>query len=227
MPTTSAAAGNSSADSEAQLLAAAAATMAALRLALKQAQDALLSSQRQLRAAQRLARGQQPNELPGRQGVFEVGALAGSGRVLTLLRIDLQGLQAVRTRHGVDAAESLMQLVAARLTQSLRRGDRVSRHGGDSFLCLLRYLHSPARAKVIAHKLVSLLTAPWQLGPHNIQLRASIGIALYPRDGDSAQCMLQGAEAAMQSARRQPGGVAMAEALSINLRSAAEPGLSA
>jgi diguanylate cyclase (GGDEF)-like protein len=155
--------------------------------------------------------------LPNRQGfdppMRQLLEEHRAGReVLALLFVDLDGFKAVNDHFGHDCGDELLRIVGARLVAGMRRGDHVCRHGGDEFLCLLPHLRSATRAGELAASLLRSITQPCSVGGHAVRVGASIGVALYPRDGDSVPKLMRSADAAMYAAKSRRGGVAMARA---------------
>jgi predicted signal transduction protein with EAL and GGDEF domain len=91
--------------------------------------------------------------------------------------------------------------VARRLTTCVRESDTVSRHGGDEFLVLLSEVDHPDDAGLIAEKIVTSIAEPHHVGGHDLTLTASVGIALYPEDGQDAQSLIMRADTAMYHAK--------------------------
>lgn len=93
--------------------------------------------------------------------------------------------------------DRLLQAVTHRLEKCLRRGDTLSRFGGDEFTLLLPSIHSPDDARGIAKKLIHALKAPFQLGNHEVFVGVSIGISVFPDAGDTMDQLIQNADIAM------------------------------
>jgi predicted signal transduction protein with EAL and GGDEF domain len=91
----------------------------------------------------------------------------------------------------------LLQMVTQRLEHCLRKGDTLSRFGGDEFTLLLPAINNSNDARRIARKLINALKAPFQLGEHEVFVGVSIGIALYPEAGTSLDQLIQNADIAM------------------------------
>jgi diguanylate cyclase len=199
-----------------------------LRRLLAQMRRALEASRTELAHAHHDACCDALTGLPNRHG-FEpplrqvLAEHAGGAEVLALLFVDLDGFKAVNDRLGHAAGDELLRVVGARLAAGVRRGDLVCRHGGDEFLCLLPHLRSATRARAIAAALLRSITLPCRIatpgGPHGevheVQISASVGIAMYPRDGDTAPLLMRSADAAMYAAKSRRGGVAMARPLAV------------
>ena len=95
----------------------------------------------------------------------------------------------------------MLRSVAKRLTTCVRESDTVSRHGGDEFLILLSEVDQPEDAGLIAEKIVASIAEPHLIAGHELTLTASVGIALYPEDGQDAQSLIMRADTAMYHAK--------------------------
>ena len=132
-------------------------------------------------------------------------AIAGAkrnGTQLALLFLDLDGFKPINDTHGHAAGDAVLKHVAECLSATVRGADTVSRHGGDEFLILLTEISQAADAAVIAGKVLAAIGAPFPVGDQRLRLGASIGIALYPEDGDEAPALIQRADAAMYCAKK-------------------------
>jgi len=123
----------------------------------------------------------------------------------SVLFVDLDGFKAINDRQGHQAGDEVLKEVACRLSHRMRSVDTVARIGGDEFVVLLAGVSEPGAAWRIATELVtairesiSLLSGPCHVG-------ASVGIGLFPRDGDTHDAILQSADHAMYEAKRAGG----------------------
>jgi len=134
-------------------------------------------------------------------------ALARRRRLrLALLFADLDGFKQINDTYGHAAGDAALRITARRFESIVRDSDTVSRHGGDEFLVLLGGLSEASDAGVISSKLLASLAEPAPYGAHLLRLSASIGIAVYPGDGEDAASLIHSADAAMfRSKRRGPG----------------------
>jgi predicted signal transduction protein with EAL and GGDEF domain len=98
--------------------------------------------------------------------------------------------------------DRLLLEVARRIKGTIRASDIVARQGGDEFIVALRRLTNGSEAAVIAEKLVEVLSRPIMIDDHRLTVGASVGIALYPRDGSTQEDLLRNADAAMYEAKR-------------------------
>mgnify|MGYP006279140931 CR=1 FL=1 len=114
-----------------------------------------------------------------------------------LLFLDLDGLKAINDSCGHLFGDRVLQLVADKLRRSVRETDTVYRQGGDEFVILLTEIEQPEDAAQVAEKILAEFAAPLVLDGQSMQLKVSIGISVFPDDGDSAETILRQADAAM------------------------------
>ena len=117
--------------------------------------------------------------------------------VVALLYIDLDRFKAVNDTLGHDMGDLLLKEVSRRLISCTRKSDTVARMGGDEFVGLCGKIEAPEDAAVVARKIIKALSQPFHLRDHVCSIGASIGISLYPGDGDDAEVLLNKADAAM------------------------------
>jgi diguanylate cyclase (GGDEF)-like protein len=127
-------------------------------------------------------------------------------RQLALLFIDLDGFKAVNDRFGHRAADRLLSAVGARIAASVRADDIASRYGGDEFVALLSNVDDAAIAVSIAEKVRKHIGDCYSIEGMEIHITASIGLAMYPADGERYDALLNRADAAMycDKAARRP-----------------------
>lgn len=118
-----------------------------------------------------------------------------------LLFIDLDGFKAVNDTYGHDAGDALLIELGQRLQKRFRATDCCARIGGDEFVILLDEIADAATAITIARSILALMARPLVWHQHSLQVSASIGLALYPDDGDSADSLLTRADYAMYRAK--------------------------
>jgi len=118
-----------------------------------------------------------------------------------LLFIDLDNFKRINDTLGHAVGDQVLKLTARRLRSVVRDSDTVSRHGGEEFLVLLPEISAAADAALVAEKLADALAAPGRAGQHRLQLSASIGIAIFPEDGEEPQTLIGRADAAMYRAK--------------------------
>lgn len=159
-----------------------------------------------------------PNRAFFRQKLEAALASASSdGRAMALFFLDLDHFKQVNDTLGHSVGDKLLCTLSNRLLAGVRMGDCVarpnsaesqlalSRFGGDEFTILLPYLANPQDAAVVATRTLASLSAPIVLDGHDLFTTASIGIAIYPADGDNAETLMRNADTAMYQAKNSGG----------------------
>jgi diguanylate cyclase (GGDEF)-like protein len=126
-----------------------------------------------------------------------------TGRPLALLFLDLDGFKYINDSLGHEIGDRLLRTVAGRLAAVVREGDTVARLGGDEFVVMLVDLERAEEAPAIAHDIVRTLGRPLRADDRTLHVTASLGLATFPADGDSAELLLKHADAAMYRAKAQ------------------------
>lgn len=152
-----------------------------------------------------------PNRAQFQRRLDEALAVARRGeRRLALLFVDLDGFKSVNDALGHSVGDKLLAAVGARMAAELRSEDVLGRRdgdgamarlGGDEFTLLLTDLRSPADAARVASRLIACLEPGFPVGGRELFTAASIGIALFPDDADSAEGLVRSADAAMYAAK--------------------------
>ena len=122
-----------------------------------------------------------------------------SARPFALLYLDLDRFKPVNDALGHAAGDELLQAVAARIRRQVRESDTVARVGGDEFTVILPDIAGREEAETVAGKIIAALAAPFRLGSEkqSVDIGTSIGIAVYPADGQTADALVKAADAAM------------------------------
>ena len=118
-----------------------------------------------------------------------------------ILFMDLDNFKTVNDSLGHAAGDALLRLVASRIEGALRSVDVVSRLGGDEFLVILPDLENEQSPVAVAEKLLAAVSEPVVLEGQSLSVTPSIGIAVFPRDGDGAETLIRNADAAMYLAK--------------------------
>ena len=121
--------------------------------------------------------------------------------IVGVMFIDLDRFKIVNDTLGHAMGDRLLSTVSERLQHCVRTDDTVGRLGGDEFAIVLTQLAHVHDAERVAHKVLNALSTPVDLDGHEAFVSASIGIALYPNDGDTADTLLRNADAAMYRAK--------------------------
>ena len=125
------------------------------------------------------------------------------GHRVALLFLDLDGFKQINDTLGHSSGDQALQLVADCLTSLVRESDTVSRHGGDEFLILLSEVAHAGDAAHVAAKVNATLGAQARINGRSVNLVTSIGISVYPDDGDDARTLIDRADAAMYRAKKE------------------------
>jgi len=120
-----------------------------------------------------------------------------------LLYIDLDHFKPVNDTYGHQAGDELLCQVARRIGNCIRDEDTVARIGGDEFLVLLPTLTERDAALRVADKIIDSLCQPFRLKEATVDIAASIGIALFPEHGTTAESLLEHGDAAMYRAKAE------------------------
>lgn len=123
---------------------------------------------------------------------------------VAVLFLDLDEMKAINDTFGHAIGDKVLQLVAERLTGAVRDGDTVARVGGDEFLILLA-VREAADAEAVAKKILAGVREPLAVDDDELFLTTSIGVALYPDDGDDAETLIRLADAAMYRVKETGG----------------------
>ena len=175
---------------------------------------------RTIQQMHRLAYFDVVTELPNRSRFHEklaetLEAAKRDGTAFAIMFLDLDQFKRINDTLGHAVGDDLLRVIAQRLTRGLRPDDiavpthakpverDVCRHGGDEFIVLLNGVASEQDAARAATRLLSILAQPIVLGTHEVFVSASIGIVLFPRDGDDIDTLLKNADVAMYHAKAQ------------------------
>jgi len=124
-----------------------------------------------------------------------------SGDSVAVMFIDMDRFKTINDTLGHHVGDELLKEVANRLGPCVRESDIVARQGGDEFVVALTGLSHPGIASRIAAKLVDALSEPYAIGTHDLHSSPSIGISLYPADGDDIESLMKAADTAMYHAK--------------------------
>ncbi|MBM9616447.1 EAL domain-containing protein [Desulfobulbus rhabdoformis] len=125
------------------------------------------------------------------------------GTRLAVLFLDLDSFKHINDSFGHSAGDMLLQSVADRLCACVRGSDTVSRQGGDEFVILVTEDRYVENAALIADKILSAMAAPHFIAEQELYVSTSIGISVYPEDGQDAETLIQNADTAMYNAKEK------------------------
>lgn len=122
---------------------------------------------------------------------------------LAVLFIDLNGFKQVNDTFGHEVGDFLLQQVATRIKPLLRDSDTLARMGGDEFVILLTQVSVSQDAEQIVARIEATMAAPFRIQEHELHCGVSLGVALYPEEGTSAQALLNRADHYMYAAKHR------------------------
>ena len=126
-----------------------------------------------------------------------------SAEMLAVIFLDLDGFKNVNDTLGHAVGDQLLKGVAGRLTNCLRAGDSIARWGGDEFTLLLYNISCAQDATDTCQRILHSLCTPFRFEEQELYIKASLGIALAPYDGEDAETLLKNADAAMYKAKQK------------------------
>lgn len=130
-----------------------------------------------------------------------LGHARRSGHGLAVMFLDLDRFKTINDSLGHDVGNELLREVAMRITGALRDDDTVARWGGDEFTVLLDEVDGPDDAARVAHKILGVFRDPFDVDGRALHASTSIGVSLYPEDGETADELLKHADTAMYRAK--------------------------
>jgi diguanylate cyclase (GGDEF)-like protein len=131
---------------------------------------------------------------------YSIGVAVREKRNFALMFLDLDGFKAVNDAYGHSVGDLLLIEVAKRIEPKIRMQDVISRVGGDEFV-FLGDVGEPSDAATLAEKLLVIIREPFQIDGHELRMSGSIGIVMYPGNGENQHELLTNADAAMYHAK--------------------------
>jgi diguanylate cyclase (GGDEF)-like protein/PAS domain S-box-containing protein len=129
-----------------------------------------------------------------------------NSHILSLLYMDLDNFKYINDTFGHEVGDLVLAEVSKRMTSSMRSSDTVARMGGDEFIGICARIASSADAAVIAKKIIAVLAKPLRIGELEVTISVSIGVSLYPLDGDDVETLMKKADAAMYTVKKNAKG---------------------
>ncbi|MEG4069446.1 CHASE2 domain-containing protein [Microcoleus sp. Pol11C2] len=146
--------------------------------------------------------------LPNRQRFYEclhrsLEIASSTQELVALLFLDLDGFKSINDTLGHNVGDLLLKTVASRLKKCLRGSDTISRLGGDEFTVILPAIPGREEAAKVAEKICDAIMQPFILEEHTVSVTTSIGISLYPMDGQEPEILVKNADVAMYRAKER------------------------
>ncbi len=125
------------------------------------------------------------------------------GKEVAVLFLDLDGFKPINDRYGHSAGDQVLREVAHRLSSRVRQVDTVARYGGDEFVVVLQDLAGGGEARHLAEDLIELLNRPYEVAQERCSVGVSVGISLFPSDGEGGGDLVGKADQAMYRAKEE------------------------
>ncbi|MGB5595244.1 MAG: EAL domain-containing protein, partial [Crocosphaera sp.] len=147
-------------------------------------------------------------DLPNRNYFDEMLQIAlikarSNNYLMAVLFLDLDGFKNINDTLGHGIGDQLLKSFAQRLNSCVRTDDVVSRWGGDEFTLLLPQINSTEDTINLSQRILNDLKQPFEIAGHQLYIKTSIGIAIYPQDGEDAETLLKNADAALYRAKER------------------------
>jgi len=137
--------------------------------------------------------------------LFEPGGSTGTGELasVAVLFVDLDGFKKVNDTAGHEAGDALLCSVAQRLSACIGRDDTLARVGGDEFVIVISAYENTGQLIGFAHRILDMIAVPFAVAGNEYYLGASIGISLFPEDGQDVATLMRNADSAMYHAKQR------------------------
>jgi diguanylate cyclase (GGDEF)-like protein len=126
-----------------------------------------------------------------------------SQNLVGLLSLDLDGFKHTNDTLGYGAGDTVLKTVAERLRKTIRESDTVARVSGDEFMLIIDNLHRDQDAVIVCEKILRTLAEPYQIHESRFYMTASIGVSIYPFDGNDEETLIKNADIAMYRAKSE------------------------
>ena len=122
-------------------------------------------------------------------------------RLVAVMFMDLDRFKIINDTLGHNVGDQLLLQLSRRLDKTVRDGDTIARFGGDEFAILLDDIDSDSHISSLAQKLLDTLTEPFKINKQDLYVTASIGVSIFPNDGEDSETLLRNADVAMYRAK--------------------------
>jgi len=158
------------------------------------------------RKVQFLARHDILTEIPNRTEFRDrlVGAMARAQRAsrqVAVMVMNIDRFKSVNAKYGTDTGDQVLQAVAVRLKDSIRKADSAARIGGDEFALILEGIDQREQAAVVANRVLTVIKEPIEAGSESIEITGSAGVAAFPSDARDIDALLRMVDVAMYAAK--------------------------
>ncbi len=126
-----------------------------------------------------------------------------SGSSVAVLYLNLDNFKKVNDQVGHDGGDELLQLVSKRLEKTCREGDTAARLGGDEFIVLLEELPDEKLAATRAEEIIQIVKLPFEVNSQELFLSGTIGISVFPKDGNNVEMLMKNGDIAMYEAKKK------------------------
>lgn len=178
----------------------------ALKKSIEKLQDEVLEHQKTQEQIKYIAYHDTLTGLPNRNLLNEllvhsITLAERNNKCMAVLFLDIDGFKMINDSKGHGMGDQILQEVAERLLKTLRESDVIARHGGDEFIVIIEELDNCSGVELIANKIVNCFQEPFHLENQDYFLTTSVGVAVYPADGQTPDMLIKNADIAMYKAK--------------------------
>jgi diguanylate cyclase (GGDEF)-like protein/PAS domain S-box-containing protein len=127
------------------------------------------------------------------------------GKQIAVMMLDLDKFKSINDRYGHETGDMLLKAVAERLQDTMRKSDTVARMGGDEFIAIIPEMDKTSDIAVVAEKIINLFHVPFECNGSSLPSSTSIGVAVYPEDGEHGEALIRCADIAMYNVKAHGG----------------------
>lgn len=178
----------------------------ALKKAIEKLQDEVLEHEKTQEKIKYIAYHDTLTGLPNRNLLNEllvhsITLAERNNKCMAVLFLDIDGFKMINDSKGHGMGDQILQEVAERLLKTLRKSDVIARHGGDEFIVIIEELDNCSGVELIANKIINCFQEPFHLENQDYFLTTSVGVAVYPADGQTPDMLIKNADIAMYKAK--------------------------
>ena len=178
----------------------------ALKKAIEKLQDEVLEHEKTQEQIKYIAYHDTLTGLPNRNLLNEllvhsITLAERNNKCMAVLFLDIDGFKMINDSKGHGMGDQILQEVAERLLKTLRKSDVIARHGGDEFIVIIEELDNCSGVELIANKIINCFQEPFHLENQDYFLTTSVGVAVYPADGQTPDMLIKNADIAMYKAK--------------------------